>query len=166
MAAKRVPLRDPRSTEAKATLGDLLARQGLPVSRGDAVEAEPEPGEAASAAEGADTPLAGCGKIVLRREGKGHGGKTVTVIEGLGLPDRVLQDLARQLRKALGCGSSVDGRPAPVAGRSRRARRGRAAAARARAGSPRGNWRWPARKPAPRRLTTGRPSGADGTSPR
>jgi len=107
MAAKRVPLRDPRSTEAKATLAELLAREGIHVSGGDAVEVGPEPAQA-DTPEPTNGPLAGCGRIVLRRERKGHGGKTVTVIDGLGLPDRVLQDLARQLRKALGCGSSVD----------------------------------------------------------
>jgi translation initiation factor 1 len=49
-----------------------------------------------------------CGKIVVRRERKGHGGKTVTVIDGLGLKPSQLETLARSLRRAFGCGARVD----------------------------------------------------------
>lgn len=49
------------------------------------------------------------GKIVVRREKKGRGGKTATVIEGLGLPPEALQELAQQLRRSLGCGAQVEG---------------------------------------------------------
>ena len=52
---------------------------------------------------------AACGKLVVRRERKGHGGKTATVVAGLDLPARDLERLARALRRALGCGASVDG---------------------------------------------------------
>jgi translation initiation factor 1 len=57
-----------------------------------------------------DVPaLAGCGKITLRRERKGHGGKTVTVVAGLRLDARRLERIARALRRALGAGATVDG---------------------------------------------------------
>jgi len=47
-------------------------------------------------------------KLVVRRERKGHGGKTVTVIEGLKLSSTQLETVARTLRKTLGCGSRVE----------------------------------------------------------
>ena len=57
-----------------------------------------------------DVPdLAGCGKITLRRERKGHGGKTVTIVAGLRLDPRRLERIARGLRRALGAGATVDG---------------------------------------------------------
>jgi len=46
---------------------------------------------------------------VLRRERKGRGGKTVTLLSGLALPPARLDALARALRTALGCGARVDG---------------------------------------------------------
>lgn len=42
----------------------------------------------------------------MRLERKGRGGKTVTIIEGFSKDD-ALEPLARDLRKALGCGSFV-----------------------------------------------------------
>jgi translation initiation factor 1 len=62
---------------------------------------EPTPNNAA--------PLMLQGKIILRREKKGRGGKTATVLEGLRLPDDALQDMAHQLRRSLGCGAHVEG---------------------------------------------------------
>lgn len=49
------------------------------------------------------------GKLVLRRETKGRGGKTATVIEGLRGPEAVLLEMAQQLRRHLGCGAHVEG---------------------------------------------------------
>ncbi len=46
-------------------------------------------------------------KIVVRREKKGRGGKTVTRISGLPVEDR--QTLAKRMKKNLGCGASLDG---------------------------------------------------------
>lgn len=44
----------------------------------------------------------------MRRERKGHGGKTVTVVEGLVLSPTDLEAMARRMSKALGCGSWVE----------------------------------------------------------
>lgn len=71
---------------------------------GDGVSAEPEPELAPIA-----SPSLVQGKLVLRREKKGRGGKTATVIEGLRLPEPALQDVAQQLRRHLGCGAHVEG---------------------------------------------------------
>ena len=48
-------------------------------------------------------------RAVVRMERKGRGGKEVTVVEKLGLPDKELDVWCRELKKALGCGGSVDG---------------------------------------------------------
>lgn len=47
------------------------------------------------------------GKLVLRREKKGRGGKTVTRLSGVA-PD-ALEDIAKQIKKGLGCGALVEG---------------------------------------------------------
>ncbi|HCP07445.1 MAG TPA: translation initiation factor [Synergistaceae bacterium] len=50
------------------------------------------------------------GKIVLRVQRKGRGGKTVTVLStpGGGLVPASLEPLAKDIRKALGCGARVE----------------------------------------------------------
>jgi translation initiation factor 1 len=49
------------------------------------------------------------GRIVVRREKKGRGGKTVTVVEGVQGPPQARAELLRSLRRALGVGGNVDG---------------------------------------------------------
>jgi len=56
------------------------------------------------------------GKIVVRREKKGRGGKTATIIEGLRLPAETLAEMAQQLRRKLGCGAHVEGATIVVTG--------------------------------------------------
>lgn len=48
------------------------------------------------------------GRLVVRREKRGRGGKTVTRIAGLELADGALADLSRDMKRALGCGASVE----------------------------------------------------------
>lgn len=95
------------------SLGDVLRKAGL-------ISAEADSG--GLVAPGRDTTgrapglaavtgvadLAGCGKLVVRRERKGHGGRTVTRIEGLGLDDAELEALAREAARALGCGARAE----------------------------------------------------------
>ena len=47
------------------------------------------------------------GKLVVRRQKKGQGGKTVTCVEGLSDPAH--PDLLKPMKKALGCGGRVEG---------------------------------------------------------
>jgi translation initiation factor 1 len=54
-------------------------------------------------------PPAFAGKIVVRKERAGRGGKTVTLVEGVQLKGDALADFARQMKKALGCGATVEG---------------------------------------------------------
>lgn len=89
------------SQSAEVTLGDLLGLSPQPVAADVApddksVSQEPEKGTRSS-------------KLVLRRERKGRKGKTVTLLEGLVLSGKGLEDLARRLRRDLGCGSHVEG---------------------------------------------------------
>ena len=99
------------SGKGGSSLGDLLRRQGVAVGAGSAPEAP-------SAAPAATTPIdfGGARKIVLRRERKGRGGKTATVIEGLALPPSALQRIARELKRALGCGAAIEGNTIVVQG--------------------------------------------------
>ncbi|MGZ5971535.1 MAG: translation initiation factor [Polyangiales bacterium] len=64
-------------------------------------------GEAKPPAPVAEAPIAALGeKIVVARSKKGRGGKTVTTIAGIRGDAR--ESLAHDLRRALGCGASVD----------------------------------------------------------
>ena len=104
MAKKRRIATDSSTALENNPLAGLGALMGT-VPDAEVVEAEP-------AREPAD-PRSGdaivSGKLLVRREKKGRGGKTVTVIEGLaaGLPE--LEDLARQMKKDFGCGAHVEG---------------------------------------------------------
>jgi len=46
------------------------------------------------------------GKVVVRREKKGRGGKTVTRVSGIAAAHR--EALAGQMKKALGCGATIE----------------------------------------------------------
>ena len=46
-------------------------------------------------------------KLVLRRERKGRGGKTVTCLSGVEPVRR--EEIAKQMKKALGCGATLEG---------------------------------------------------------
>lgn len=52
--------------------------------------------------------IRGC-SVVMRVERKGRGGKTVTVLDGFSIGGEAMAILAKELRKAMGCGSSVEG---------------------------------------------------------
>lgn len=62
------------------------------------------------------TPWNAAPKLVVRRERKGHGGKTATRIEGLVGSTRELEDAVRDVKRALGCGATLDGRDVVVQG--------------------------------------------------
>jgi translation initiation factor 1 len=105
VAKKKTAVIDPAPKATLGSLGDLLRTRGVEVT--DA--AAPPPFVVPKPVQQDGLQLAGAGKIVIRLERKGHGGKTVTVIEGLALGSAALERVARELRKTLGCGSWVDG---------------------------------------------------------
>lgn len=86
---------------AIASLGAALRGQGLTVHDANALDPGSTPSPSVARLLDASK------KVVVRRENKGHGGKTVTIVEGLVLRPAELEKLARDLRKAFGCGSAV-----------------------------------------------------------
>jgi translation initiation factor 1 len=76
------------------------------------------PGEAPAAAP-ARPPPKGPARAVVRYERKGRGGKEATVIEQLGLAPTALDAWCRELKRALGCGGSVEGAAIALAGDQR-----------------------------------------------
>lgn len=48
-------------------------------------------------------------RVILRKERKGHGGKTVTVVEIRPAGRTDLKEMAKRLKNALGCGGKVEG---------------------------------------------------------
>jgi len=68
-------------------------------------------------------------RAVVRMERSGRGGKTVTVVEKLGLPPRELEAWLKELKQTLGCGGAVEGGALVLQG-DLRERTGQALAAR------------------------------------
>lgn len=97
----------PEPFQNKALAGLAHLKAGLPSAAAD------EPAEAVQAEAGgggrdeAAPPLGG--KLVVQRERKQRGGKTVTRVRGLELAPEPRAQLARSMAKALGCGGSLDG---------------------------------------------------------
>ena len=68
------------------------------------------PGEAKVAKAESKSPVDKrfAAKIVVAKSKKGRGGKTVTCVRGIDANEAQLEQLAKELRQALGCGSSVE----------------------------------------------------------
>jgi translation initiation factor 1 len=96
--AKRAPEPEPELA-ANTPLAGLLQAKGFAAS-----EEKPE----APVAKPGAIDLAKVGKIAIRRERKGRGGKTVTIISGIQRPPDQLERIAKEMRKALGCGSTIE----------------------------------------------------------
>ena len=89
-----------------ALLGEVPALKDLPAPK-------PQPAPAASAlVPKSDAPKKSLGRLILRRETKERGGKTVVVIYGFdqlpGANAVLIANLARDLKGRLGCGGSFD----------------------------------------------------------
>jgi len=92
--------------------GELTAQPfaGLGLSLGDALPRGP----IAAASEEASAPVDSgsaelpWGKILLRREKKGRGGKVVTLVEGVPGPAERREALLGELRRELGCGGHLE----------------------------------------------------------
>lgn len=93
------------------------ARSSAPELPAHAVPADSGPPAAESAKPPAKrTPWNAAAKLVVRHERKGHGGKTATRVEGLVGSTRELEEAVREVKRALGCGASLDGRDVVVQG--------------------------------------------------
>ena len=76
-----------------------LSSAGLPVA---------PPSVLAQAAAKTPAPVKNRGRVEIRREKEGRGGKTVTTVSGfvgIGLPEK--EQLAKKMRAACGCGGTV-----------------------------------------------------------
>ncbi len=108
----RIPTDGASRQGGGVSLGDLLRARGLvpqdpvapPLPAGDA----PDRGSGTSDPARAIGMPAFPGKVVVRLERKGRGGRTVTRVQGLGWPDEALADLARTMARALGCGAGTE----------------------------------------------------------
>lgn len=56
------------------------------------------------------------GKIVVRREKKGRGGKTATLVEGVALTGAALEAFGREMRQSLGTGGGIEGNAIVISG--------------------------------------------------
>lgn len=85
-----------------------LSGAGLPSVPTPAPSSNPAARGAAGAAPAASNPQKNRGRVDIRRETGGRGGKTVTVVDGfvgIGLPEK--EQLAKKMRAACGCGGTV-----------------------------------------------------------
>ena len=87
----------PQTVEVRNNPFAALAPAGL-AAKADQPQAAPAPASS-------EDPFAQ--KLVLRREKKGRGGKTVTRVSGVARG--ALEDVAKQMKKGLGCGALVEG---------------------------------------------------------
>jgi translation initiation factor 1 len=82
-----------------------LSAAGLPAAPAPATGSGPA---AAASGRAAPLPERNRGRVDVRRETGGRGGKTVTVVDGftgIGLPEK--EQLAKKMRAACGCGGTV-----------------------------------------------------------
>lgn len=104
--------------------GLAALRDKLPASAGPESGEAPPPGAAAGSPAPASAPATAPGaalyaraaRVVVRRERKGYGGKTVTRVEGLAGSARELDGAVRDVKRALGCGATLEGSDVVVQG--------------------------------------------------
>jgi len=77
------------------------------VAADEPVQPEPASSTSASAAP-ASTVFSRAPRLVVRRERKGHGGRTATRIEGLIGSTRELERAVGEIKRALGCGATLE----------------------------------------------------------
>ena len=90
--------------------GEALSSNPFAALLGDGeVEASPEPqSPSPEPAETSASPLE-VRRLVVRKEKKGRGGKTATIIEGFVVSGDALDELATTLKKSLGCSGRAVG---------------------------------------------------------
>lgn len=98
-----------------------LAGAAAPLPSSPAPAAAPSASAVARpVAAAAPSPPKSRGRLILRRETKHRGGKTVVVVSGFaqlpGIAERELEELLSGLKQRLGCGGTLDGRELVVQG--------------------------------------------------
>ena len=104
--------KDRISTEGGQGLGHnpfgALSSAGLPEAKIVPGATGPSQAGVANAVKGVVAPAKNRGRVDIRRETGGRGGKTVTVVDGfveIGLPEK--EQLTKKIRGACGCGGTV-----------------------------------------------------------
>jgi translation initiation factor 1 len=97
------------STDGGQVLGQnpfaALSGAGLPIAPKAVLEAA---AKAVTKGKPSNVPEKNRGRVEIRRETGGRGGKTVTVVSGflgIGLPEK--EQLSKKMRSACGCGGTV-----------------------------------------------------------
>ncbi len=101
MARNKIPT-DGRTANTPVTSSPFAALGALRASLPDVPIVEPSSSSSSSASPALFSP-----KVVVRKEKKGHGGKTVTIVSGV-LPS-ALDEVCKLLKSKLGCGARVEG---------------------------------------------------------
>lgn len=98
----------PPRNQPFARLRELVGKD-LPSQPEPQSESESQPQRASEAVAKTSSAQARItGRVVVRRERAGRGGKAVTIVEGEGLAGRDLQELAKSASRALGTGARVE----------------------------------------------------------
>ncbi len=101
MARKKRDQKDVAADGFGGSFGDLLRAKGL-APAGSPAPPPPDP-----VREEAPAPtLSDCRRVIVRISKRGRGGKTVTLVEQL--PAELRAGTAKALRRALGCGATVE----------------------------------------------------------
>ncbi len=88
--------------------GEGLGQNPFAALSGAGLPTNPAPIQPAAPSSTRSTPNKNRGRVDIRRETGGRGGKTVTVVEGfvgIGLAEK--ESLAKKMRAACGCGGTV-----------------------------------------------------------
>ena len=96
----------PEQNSSNSPFGALASLRG----------ALPQGTDATPTATPASSTAALNGKIVVRREKKGRGGKTATLVEGVALTGAALEAFGREMRQSLGTGGSIEGNAIVISG--------------------------------------------------
>ena len=120
MGKHDLPKASPPAAPFNTPFAGLASRRGAPPSPSAVVPSSTSPAPTAAkagapAAGAAPAPAAspaparpGPARAVVRMERAGRGGRTVTVVEKLGLAPRALEGWCGELKRALGCGGAVE----------------------------------------------------------
>jgi translation initiation factor 1 len=96
----------PEQSSSNSPFGALASLRG----------ALPKGNDATPTATPANSATALNGKIVVRREKKGRGGKTATLVEGVALTGAALEAFGREMRQSLGTGGGIEGNAIVISG--------------------------------------------------
>ncbi len=91
------------SNKGLSGLADLAQLNGLVIKETPPISAV----DVAAAAEVAEKAQRANDVVRVQRETKGRGGKAVTLVKGISLPDNELEALGKQLKAACGSGGTV-----------------------------------------------------------